>query len=189
MEHIWASCVPSLSHCVEKSLSTLCFFFVFVFLNVHHTRLRTKGDRAVTTVAPRLWKCLPLSRRSVDSVISFRKQLETHPLKLAFEKLLFWCSSIFLWRILWYLSQKVLYKNFASLLFHLRLLQQSENLYNMNVTIMRRCWCSTVDTKSFSTASLYECKTNYWSFLIIISVLKYICFKCFLFPLEIQENL
>lgn len=98
MEHIWASCVPSLSHCVEKSLSTLffCFlFFLFRFFNVHHTRLRTKGDRAVATVAPRLWKCLPLSRRSVDSVISFRKQLKTHPLKLAFEKLLFWCSSIF----------------------------------------------------------------------------------------------
>lgn len=181
MEHIWASCVPSLSHCVEKSLSTLWGFFCcfFCFFNVHHTRLRTKGDRAVATVAPRLWKRLPLSRRSVDSVISFRKQLKIHPLKLAFEKLLFWRSSIF------YLSQKVLYKNFPSLLIHLRLLQQSENHYNMNATIMRRCWCSTVDRKSFSTASLYECKTNYWSFLIVICVLKCICFKCFLFPLEI----
>lgn len=39
---------------------------------VQHTRLKTKGDRAFVSVAPRLWNSLPLSLRSVDSVISLK---------------------------------------------------------------------------------------------------------------------
>uniref|UniRef100_A0A669EE25 Reverse transcriptase domain-containing protein n=1 Tax=Oreochromis niloticus TaxID=8128 RepID=A0A669EE25_ORENI len=53
-------------------------------LVVPHTRLKTKGDRAFVSVAPRLWNSLPLSLRSVDSVMSFKKQLKTYLFKLAF---------------------------------------------------------------------------------------------------------
>lgn len=49
------------------------------------TWLKTKGDRAFAAVAPALWNSLPLSLKSVDSVISFKKQLKVHLLKLAFE--------------------------------------------------------------------------------------------------------
>uniref|UniRef100_A0A669CLJ3 Reverse transcriptase domain-containing protein n=1 Tax=Oreochromis niloticus TaxID=8128 RepID=A0A669CLJ3_ORENI len=53
-------------------------------LAVQHTRLKTKGDKAFVTVAPRLWNSLPLSLRSADSVVAFKKQLKTHLFKLAF---------------------------------------------------------------------------------------------------------
>lgn len=51
-------------------------------LAVPHTRLKTKGDRAFVSVAPRLWNSLPLSLRSVDSVMSFKKQLKMYLFKL-----------------------------------------------------------------------------------------------------------
>lgn len=34
---------------------------------------RTKGERAFVSVAPRLWDCLYLSLRSVDSIVSLKK--------------------------------------------------------------------------------------------------------------------
>ncbi|KAF7213304.1 transcript variant X2, partial [Nothobranchius furzeri] len=51
-------------------------------LVVQHTRLKTKGDRSFAAVAPRLWNSLPLSLRSVDSVVSLKKQLKTHLFEL-----------------------------------------------------------------------------------------------------------
>jgi len=54
-------------------------------LAVQDTRLKIKGDRAFATVAPTFWNFLPLSFRSMDSVISFKKQLNTHLFKLAFD--------------------------------------------------------------------------------------------------------
>lgn len=58
-------------------------------LAVHHTRLKTKGDRAFVTVASKLWNSLPLSLRSVHSVVSFKKLLKTQLCRLAFSRLFF----------------------------------------------------------------------------------------------------
>lgn len=53
-------------------------------LLVPRTRLKTKGDRAFCTVAPRLWNSLPLALRTMGSVNSFKKHLKTHLFGLAF---------------------------------------------------------------------------------------------------------
>lgn len=74
-------------------------------LAAHRTSLRTKGDRDFATLAPGLWSSLPLSLRSVDLGISFRKQLKTHLSRLAF---VVW--AFLLWSSLWNLSWKVLYE-------------------------------------------------------------------------------
>uniref|UniRef100_A0A8C6VU81 Reverse transcriptase domain-containing protein n=1 Tax=Nothobranchius furzeri TaxID=105023 RepID=A0A8C6VU81_NOTFU len=57
-------------------------------LVVQRTRLKTKGNRSFAAVAPRLWNSLPLSLRSVDSVVFFKKQLKTHLFKLVLYDLL-----------------------------------------------------------------------------------------------------
>ena len=52
------------------------------FLAVPRTRLKTYGDRAFSTAAPRLWNQLPPELRSVTSVDQFRSQLKTYLFKL-----------------------------------------------------------------------------------------------------------
>uniref|UniRef100_A0A3P9C069 Reverse transcriptase domain-containing protein n=1 Tax=Maylandia zebra TaxID=106582 RepID=A0A3P9C069_9CICH len=53
-------------------------------LVVPRTRLKTKGDRAFQSVAPRLWNSLPLHLCLLDSVDSFKKLLKTLLFKQAF---------------------------------------------------------------------------------------------------------
>lgn len=42
------------------------------------SRLKTKGGCAFEAVAPKLWNCVPLDLRSVDTVDTYKKQLNTH---------------------------------------------------------------------------------------------------------------
>ena len=53
-------------------------------LVVPRARLKTKGDRAFQTVAPKLWNALPLDLRSAVSVEAFKKQLKTVLYRQAF---------------------------------------------------------------------------------------------------------
>ena len=46
-------------------------------LNVPQTNLRTFGDRAFSSVAPRLWNDLPLSLRKTVSLASFKSLIKT----------------------------------------------------------------------------------------------------------------
>ena len=55
------------------------------FLAVPRTKLKTYGDRAFSTAAPRLWNQLPPELRSVTSVDQFRSQLKTYLFKLAYD--------------------------------------------------------------------------------------------------------
>lgn len=52
-------------------------------LMVPCTKLKTKGDRAFCSVAPRLWKSVPLDWTLVDSVVSYENQLQTYLFKCA----------------------------------------------------------------------------------------------------------
>ena len=47
------------------------------FLAMPRSRLKMYGDRAFSTVAPRLWNQLPPELRGVTSVDQFRTQLKT----------------------------------------------------------------------------------------------------------------
>ncbi|KAK0155946.1 hypothetical protein N1851_001518 [Merluccius polli] len=53
-------------------------------LNVPRSRLKTIGDRAFSTRAPRLWNDLPAEIRLAESVNSFKSLLKTHFYRLAF---------------------------------------------------------------------------------------------------------
>ncbi len=46
-------------------------------LIVPHTRLKTKGDRALASVAPRWWNALPKDLRAAPSIDIFKRQLKT----------------------------------------------------------------------------------------------------------------
>ncbi|KAF7662209.1 hypothetical protein LDENG_00242460, partial [Lucifuga dentata] len=46
-------------------------------LAVPCSRLKTKGDRTLEVLAPKLWNSLPLNLRSVDCLDTFKKQLRT----------------------------------------------------------------------------------------------------------------
>ena len=47
-------------------------------LKVPKTKLKTKGDRAFSAVAPTLWNCLPLAIKNAESVDVFKRLLKTH---------------------------------------------------------------------------------------------------------------
>ncbi|KAF7650323.1 hypothetical protein LDENG_00127720 [Lucifuga dentata] len=53
-------------------------------LVVPRTRLKTHGDCAFQTVAPKLWNALPSSIHSVDSEVVFRRQIKTFLFRQAF---------------------------------------------------------------------------------------------------------
>lgn len=55
-----------------------------MLLAVPRSKLRTKGDRAFSVLAPLLWNKLPLGIRSAESVHHFKKLLKTHMYRLAF---------------------------------------------------------------------------------------------------------
>ena len=46
-------------------------------LEVPRSRLRTQGEKAFSSAAPRLWNNLPLAMRATDSLSAFKKQLKT----------------------------------------------------------------------------------------------------------------
>ena len=52
-------------------------------LKVPHTKLKTFGDRAFGSAAPKLWNNLPEDVKSAPSIDSFKKRLKTHYFKLA----------------------------------------------------------------------------------------------------------
>ena len=53
-------------------------------LEVPRCRLRTQGEKAFSSAAPRLWNNLPLAMRATDCLSSFKKQLKTFLFKIAF---------------------------------------------------------------------------------------------------------
>ena len=53
-------------------------------LEVPRCRLRTQGEKAFSSAAPRLWNNLPLAMRATDSLSSFKKQQKTFLFKRAF---------------------------------------------------------------------------------------------------------
>ncbi len=53
-------------------------------LVVPQTRLRSVGDRAFSSYAPRLWNALPLQIREAHNLNIFKSYLKTHFLGLAF---------------------------------------------------------------------------------------------------------
>lgn len=55
-----------------------------VLLNVPRTRLKNKGDRAFSVVAPNLWNSLPVHIRTAQTVGIFKSFFKTHLYSLAF---------------------------------------------------------------------------------------------------------
>lgn len=55
-----------------------------LLLDVPRTQFKTRGDRAFSAAAPRLWNNLPLSIRSAQSLHCFKSSLKTYFFKLAF---------------------------------------------------------------------------------------------------------
>ena len=53
-------------------------------LQVPATKLKTVGDRAFTSAAPRIWNTLPLEIRQSENISIFKKQLKTFLFKNAF---------------------------------------------------------------------------------------------------------
>ncbi len=49
-----------------------------LLLSVPRSRYKTKGDRAFSVAAPRLWNSLPLYIRSVPSISTFKSSLKTY---------------------------------------------------------------------------------------------------------------
>ncbi len=58
-----------------------------LLLSVPRSRCKTKGDRAFSVVAPKLWNSLPLNIRASPSLDAFKSSLKTYFYSLAFE----WC--------------------------------------------------------------------------------------------------
>lgn len=56
-----------------------------LFLSVPRTRLKNRGDRAFSIVAPRLWNDLPMCVRVASSLDIFKSRLKTHFYSLAFK--------------------------------------------------------------------------------------------------------
>ncbi len=56
-----------------------------LFLSVPRSRCKTKGDRAFSVVAPKLWNSLPLNIRASPSLDAFKSSLKTYFYSLAFE--------------------------------------------------------------------------------------------------------
>lgn len=54
-------------------------------LTVPKSRLKTRGDRAFSVIAPRLWNSLPPNIRTAESVTVFKTKLKTHLFSLAFD--------------------------------------------------------------------------------------------------------
>ncbi len=54
------------------------------FLAVPRSRLKTKGDRAFSIAAPRLWNQLPLDIRLAPSITTFKTKLKTYLYSQAF---------------------------------------------------------------------------------------------------------
>lgn len=55
-----------------------------LLLAVPRSRLSTRGDRAFSVAAPKLWNSLPLHVRAAQSVEHFKTLLKTHLFSLAF---------------------------------------------------------------------------------------------------------
>ena len=49
-----------------------------LILQVPSTRLKTYGDRAFSSIAPRLWNALPINLRNCDKLETFKSGLKTH---------------------------------------------------------------------------------------------------------------
>ena len=55
-----------------------------LLFEVPRSRLKSRGDRAFSVVAPKLWNALPLHVRVADSVDCFKSRLKTHFFSCAF---------------------------------------------------------------------------------------------------------
>lgn len=55
------------------------------FLMVPSTRMRSMGDRAFVSFAPRLWNTLPIEIRQADSLSTFKSTLKTYFFRLAYK--------------------------------------------------------------------------------------------------------
>ena len=64
---------------VEKNQSRPGLRSSGLLLHVPRTRLQKYGDRAFSSVAPRLWNSLPLVLRRIDKLEGFKAGLKTFP--------------------------------------------------------------------------------------------------------------
>ncbi len=55
-----------------------------LLLTVPRSRLKFRGDRAFSVVAPRLWNSLPLYVRAAPTIFTFKTRLKIHLLSQAF---------------------------------------------------------------------------------------------------------
>ncbi len=53
-------------------------------LTVPLTRLRLMGDRAFSSLAPKLWNSLPIEIRQAETLSTFKSRLKTHFFRVAF---------------------------------------------------------------------------------------------------------
>lgn len=58
-----------------------------LLLAIPKTRLKTRGDRAFSVIAPKLWNSLPFHIKSCNTIVSFKTNLKTHFYSLAFNSL------------------------------------------------------------------------------------------------------
>ena len=70
-----------------------------ITLHVPITHLRGYGDRAFSSIAPRLWNSLPSSLREIDSIDLFKSSLKTHLFQQMCNNWLNWMS-LRLWMFL-----------------------------------------------------------------------------------------
>ena len=53
-------------------------------LDIPKTRLKTAGDRAFATTAPKIWNELPMELRNCENVLDFKRKLKTHLFRKAY---------------------------------------------------------------------------------------------------------
>ena len=74
-----------------------------IILAVPRTRLRTVGDRALWSIAPRLWNSLPDNLRMAQSLTAFKAGLKTHFYQCAYPSLFtVWYSLLYFHCVLYY---------------------------------------------------------------------------------------
>ena len=49
------------------------------------TKLKTAGDRALVSTAPKIWNDLPINLRNAKNIVKFKRELKTHLFKKAYK--------------------------------------------------------------------------------------------------------
>ena len=54
-------------------------------LDIPKTRLKTAGDRAFASIAPKIWNELPIELRDCENILDFKRKLKTHLFRKAYK--------------------------------------------------------------------------------------------------------